>query len=265
MINLIGVPYDDNSSFLKGPAFAPARIRLMDVEGSANRYAENGLEVKEGVVYKDCGDMKFEGSNPEKAFQTIYWTMQSLLKEGNKVLSIGGDHSVSFPLIKAHAEQYEGLHILHLDAHADLYDNFDDNPYSHASPFARLMETGNIASLTQVGIRTFNTHQKEQADKFGVKVVEMKKFNMNFLHTLKGPLYISLDLDVLDPAFAPGISHHEPGGLSSRQLIHIIQNIPSNVDIIGADIVEYNPIRDLNNMTAMVGYKMMKEIMAKMG
>jgi arginase family enzyme len=90
----------------------------------------------------------------------------------------------------------------------------------------------------------------------------MKYFNTDFIIKLKSPLYISIDLDVLDPAFAPGISHHEPGGMTTRELINIIQKI--EVNIIGADIVEYNPIRDVNNMTAMVGYKILKELISKM-
>jgi arginase family enzyme len=90
----------------------------------------------------------------------------------------------------------------------------------------------------------------------------MKDFNTEFIQKLKSPLYISIDLDVLDPAFAPGISHHEPGGMTTRELINIIQKIEAN--IIGADIVEYNPIRDVNNMTAMVGYKILKELISKM-
>ena len=90
----------------------------------------------------------------------------------------------------------------------------------------------------------------------------MKDFNLDFIETLKEPLYISLDLDVLDPAFAPGISHHEPGGLTTRTLISIIQSI--NVPIVGADIVELNPKRDINNMTAMVAYKLFKELVSKM-
>ncbi len=262
MIQLIGVPYDSNSSFLKGPSYAPQRIRLMEKEGSANNFSESGLEVLENVVYKDQGDIAFEDTNPEKAFTTINKAISNLLVDGSKILSFGGDHSVSFPIISAFADKYEKVNILHFDAHADLYDNFDNNPYSHASPFARLMETGKINSLTQVGIRTLNTHQAEQAKKFNVNVIEMKDFSEDFINTLEGPLYISLDLDVLDPAFAPGISHHEPGGMSTRQLISVIQKIKAQV--IGADIVEYNPIRDINNMTAMVAYKLAKELMAKM-
>jgi agmatinase len=262
MIKIIGIPFDANSSFLKGPSYAPQRIRLMDKEGSANSFSESGLEVTENYNYQDCGDILFNDTNPEKAFTAIKNKIANLLKDDSKVISIGGDHSVSFPIISAFADKFEGLNILHLDAHADLYDNFDNNPYSHASPFARIMETGKINSLTQVGIRTFSTHQREQAAKFGVKVIEMKDFDFNFIKNLQAPLYVSLDLDVLDPAFAPGISHHEPGGMTTRELIKIIQNIP--VEIIGADIVEYNPIRDINNMTAMVAYKLLKEFVAKM-
>ena len=262
MIKLTGIPYDNNSSFLKGPALAPARIRLMDKDGSANSFAENGMEIKEGIAYEDTGDIFFEDPRPEYAFVTIRKTISQLLQDDHKIISLGGDHSISYPVIDAFTEKYSDLHILHLDAHGDLYDNFDNNPFSHASPFARIMEQGKVKSLTQVGIRTLTTHQKEQAKKFGVSIIEMKDFNFDFIINLLSPLYISLDLDVLDPAFAPGVSHHEPGGLNTRELIKIIQQI--NVPIVGADIVEYNPVRDINNMTAMVAYKLLKEIISKM-
>ncbi|MES1222309.1 MAG: agmatinase [Bacteroidota bacterium] len=262
MIKVIGIPYDNNSSFLKGPALAPQRIRLMDTEGSANSFAENGMEIKNGTTYSDEGDIVFADSNPEKAFTTIQGKIKALLNDNYKIISLGGDHSISYPVIDAFSHKYEKLNILHLDAHGDLYDNFDNNPFSHASPFARIMEKGKINSLTQVGIRTLTTHQRQQAEKFGVRIIEMKDFSFSFIATLQSPLYISLDIDVLDPAFAPGISHHEPGGMSTRELLKIIQQITA--PIVGADIVEYNPVRDINNMTAMVAYKLMKELVSKM-
>lgn len=262
MIQLLGIPYDSNSSFLKGPSLAPARIRLMEQEGSANSFAESGLEVIAGRSYIDQGDIQFPTTDPKKAFAIIKENIRERLQASDKVLSIGGDHSVSWPILDAYTDKYPGLHILHLDAHTDLYENFDDNPFSHASPFARLAEKKKAGSITQVGIRTLTTHHREQAKKFGISIIEMKDFNFDFIQKLEGPLYISLDLDVLDPAFAPGVSHHEPGGLSTRQLLQIIQSI--NIEVVGADIVEYNPTRDTNNMTAMVGYKMMKELVAKM-
>jgi agmatinase len=262
MIKLIGIPYDGNSSYLKGPALAPTRIRLMDAEGSANRFCENGVEIVEGVNYIDLGNMTFPDNNPEWVYRKIKQTILNELTLQDKIISFGGDHSISFPVIEAHTNMYNNLNVLHFDAHADLYDNFDDNPFSHASPFARLMEKGIIKSLTQVGVRTLNRHQREQAQKFKVNVIEMKDYKIDFIKTLKSPLYISLDLDVLDPSFAPGISHHEPGGLSTRELISMIQQI--NVPIVGADIVELNPTRDVNNATAMVAYKLFKEIASKM-
>lgn len=262
MIKVIGIPYDNNSSYLKGPSLAPPKIRLMETEGSANRFCEFGKEIVEGENYQDLGDIEFNDEDSISAYRKISDTLTTLVSRTDKIISIGGDHSVSFPIIEAHAKHYKNLNVLHLDAHADLYDDFEGNPYSHASPFARLMETGLLKSLTQVGIRTFNTHQREQAKRFNVNVIEMKDFNMDFMSGLEGPLYISLDIDVLDPAYAPGISHHEPGGMTTRQLISIIQNI--NVPIIGADIVELNPIRDVDNRTAMVAYKLLKELISKM-
>jgi arginase len=262
MLKLLGIPFDKNSSYLQGPALAPPLIRKMDTDGSANRFAENGMCIAVNENYIDEGDLNLESASSAEAFTIIKESVSNHIKKGDKLICLGGDHSVSYPIIDAHAVNYQPIYILHLDAHADLYENFEDNPYSHASPFARLMETGKISSLTQVGIRTLNTHQREQAIKYGVKIIEMKDFNVSFINNLSPPLYISLDLDVLDPAYAPGVSHHEPGGLSTRQLISIIH--PINVPIIGADIVEYNPARDVNNMTAMVAYKLFKEIAAKM-
>lgn len=262
MIKVIGIPYDANSSFLKGPALAPSRIRLMERDGSANAYAESGLEIVDGITHQDVGDLYFDTANAEKVFGLIKQTIAENLTGAVKIVTLGGDHSITYPVIAAYTKSYSNLHILHIDAHADLYDNFDGNPYSHASPFARIMEKGIINSLTQVGIRTLNTHQREQAKKFDVSVIEMKDLDFGFVKKLKGPLYISLDLDGLDPAYAPGVSHHEPGGLSTRDVISMIQKI--EVPIVGADIVEYNPTRDYGNTTAMVAYKLLKELIAKM-
>jgi arginase len=262
MIKLIGIPYDANSSFLRGPAQAPARIRLMEKEGSANLYAEGGKEIRPGVEYKDLGDLAFPDPDPQLGYAIIHNKVKEELNKEDKTICFGGDHSVSFPIIDAYSEYIPGLNVLHLDAHGDLYENFEDNPFSHASPFARLLEKGKIASLTQVGLRTLTDHQREQIKKYNVSIVEAKDFNYSFMKKLQGPLYISLDIDVLDPAYAPGVSHHEPGGLSTRQVLNIIQNL--EVEIVGADIVEYNATRDLHNMTAMVAYKLFKEIVTKM-
>ncbi len=241
---------------------APSKFREMDVSGSANRFSELRKAIIPGKSYIDAGDLNCQNELPEAAYLKIKETIMTHLREGARLISLGGDHSISYPIIEAHAVRYPKINVLQIDAHADLYQDFEGNPYSHASPFARLLEKGLISSLTQVGIRSMTDHLYEQAEKYGVRCIEMKDFGMGFLKELEGPLYLSLDMDAFDPAFAPGVSHHEPGGLTSRQVIDIIHNI--EVEIVGADIVELNPERDLNDVTAMLAYKLFKEICTKM-
>jgi arginase family enzyme len=154
------------------------------------------------------------------------------------------------------------LNILHLDAHPDLYDELDGNRRSHACPFARIMEEKLATRLVQVGIRTMNPHQRQQAERFNVEVIDMRHWQPGIPLEFDGPVYLSLDLDVLDPAFAPGVSHHEPGGLSTREVIHLIHSLKA--PLVGADIVEYNPQRDPVGMTAMTAAKLLKEVVACM-
>ena len=122
------------------------------------------------------------------------------------------------------------------------------------------MERQLASRLVQVGIRTLNTHQREQAERFGVEVHQTKDWQGPEQLNLSGPLYVSIDIDALDPAYAPGVSHHEPGGLSVRQILDVIHSL--DLPIIGADIVEYNPSRDINDMTGMVAAKLYKEMCA---
>lgn len=165
-------------------------------------------------------------------------------------------------MVKAFARKYAGLTIFHFDAHPDLYDEFEGNRLSHACPLARIMEAGLAKRLVQLGIRTINRHQREQAQKFGVEVVEMRA--LPALEKLKsvGPIYITFDMDVLDPAFAPGVSHREPGGMSVREAIAHLHAIGG--EIVGADLVEFNPVRDVAGVTATVAAKILKEILGKM-
>lgn len=249
-----GIQYDEKSSYQRGSALAPPLIREALNAGSMNLFAEDGRSIENAM--EDKGD--FEISD----YFDIEQITKKHLDSNHKIFTLGGDHSVTFPIIKAHHEQYPTLDILHIDAHADLYDDFEGDKYSHACPFARIMEHKFAARLVQVGIRTLNTHQAEQADKFGVEIHQMKDLDLTRIRHFDNPLYISLDMDAFDPAFAPGVSHHEPGGLSSRQVIQLIQNI--DAEVIGADIVEYNPSRDVQKMTAFLAAKMMKEILAKM-
>ncbi len=168
------------------------------------------------------------------------------------------------------ARHHPSLAILHVDAHGDLYDEFAGDRYSHACPFARIMEEGLAARLTQVGIRTMTGHQRAQADRFGVEVIDMRRWtegvrpfaeSRTALPALPA-LYLSIDLDGIDPAFAPGVSHREPGGLSVRDVIALIHAVPGT--IVGADVVELNPSQDLGGVTAQVAAKIVKEIAGTM-
>ncbi|NAS32184.1 agmatinase [Flavobacteriaceae bacterium R38] len=254
-INVQGIKFDKKSSYQQGPGLAPPLIREALHCGSMNLFAENGITIETGQI-TDKGD--FEISE--------YFDIEKItgghLEEDAKIFTLGGDHSITYPIIKALHSKHPVIDILHIDAHADLYDNYEGDKYSHACPFARIMETGGVERLVQVGIRTLNTHQIEQAEKFNVEIHPMKDLKLDAISKFKNPLYISLDIDAFDPAYAPGVSHHEPGGLTSREVIRLIQNV--DAEVIGADIVEYNPNRDFQNMTAFLAAKMMKEILAKM-
>lgn len=254
-VRIQGIKFDEKSSFQRGPRLAPPLIREAFYCPSANMSAENGLPI-EASRLDDKGDFTIGD------YFEIERITRKHLEDGTKLLTLGGDHSITFPIIKAHHKHYPKLDILQIDAHSDLYDEFEGDRYSHACPFARIMENGFAARLVQVGVRTLNPHQKEQAERFGVEIHPMKGLNLQAIRTFKNPLYISLDLDGIDPAFAPGVSHHEPGGLSSRQVIELIQNL--DAEIVGADIVEYNPDRDFKGMTAYLAAKLMKELLSKM-
>lgn len=258
-VTLLGIPFDDYSSHLKGTAEAPQKIREALFSDSSNTFAENGINIVAADKFYDAGDLNFEGGD-EKYWQ-IDEAVTQLLNKNTRPLSLGGDHSVTYPILIALNEKYSDINILQFDAHPDLYDEFEGNRYSHACPFARIMENGLAGRLVQVGIRTANDHQRKQAKRFGAEVAGLHDEPGKVVSNLEGPVYISLDMDVLDPAFAPGISHPEPGGLSTRRVLDIIHAI--DAEIIGADIVEYNPVRDVNGVTAMTAAKFVKEIAGK--
>ena len=260
MVAVIGIPSDENSSFLRGASRAPRKIRQVLNDGSANLCSEKGIDFGEELRFIDLGDMDmFKGMD---MFANIESRIESLLDQGLYVLSLGGDHAITYPILKIYGQRYERLNILHFDAHPDLYQTFEGNPYSHACPFARIMEENLASRLVQIGIRTLNGHQRKQVERFGVEVFEMRQWRAETTISFDGPVYLTLDLDALDPAFAPGVSHREPGGLSTRDILHVIQNI--DAPIVGADIVEFNPRQDVQDLTAVVAAKFLKEISAQM-
>jgi agmatinase len=254
---LLGIPWDASSSYLRGAAGAPPLIRAALASPASNGWSESLRDVAGALA--DAGDLELPGDAPREAIER---GARDVIARGGRPLSLGGDHSVTYPLLRAVRPSHPRLTLLHVDAHADLYDEFEGDRYSHACPFARIMEEGLADRLVQVGIRTLNPHQRAQADRFGVEVIDMRAWAAGRRPEVDGPVYLSLDLDGLDPAFAPGVSHREPGGLSVREVVSLVQGITGT--LVGADVVEYNPARDPTGVTAAVAAKLVKEIASRM-
>jgi arginase len=259
---LIGLPYDASSSFQRGPADAPPAIREALWSPSANSWTELGVNIGlEGRV-ADAGDLDLGNCAPADARRTIENGIARLLTLGTRPVSLGGDHSVTYPVLRAVRRHAPRLTIVHVDAHPDLYDEFDGDRFSHACPFARIMEEGLADRLVQVGIRTATGHQRAQARRFGVEVIEMRHVRDDLRIALDTPVYISVDLDALDPAFVPGVSHREPGGMSVRQLLSLLQSI--DAPVVAADVVELNPRNDPSGGSAVVAGKVLRELLGVM-
>lgn len=256
-VAIIGVPFDKNESFLQGPALAPQRIRETLHNTAANLWTEKLVDLGSSTGWVDVGDVALSGNMA----QDVETAVTQLLAEQTKPLTLGGDHSITYPIIKAMARRFPNLTILQIDAHPDLYDELDGSRTSHACPFARIMENNLAARLVQIGIRTLNAHQKAQAERFHVEIIPMTGWSLDKMPALTPPLYLTLDLDGIDPAFAPGVSHHEPGGFTTRQVLDIIHALPP---LVGADIVEFNPHRDPVGITAALAAKLLKELIGHM-
>lgn len=255
---LIGIPYDASSSFRRGSAAAPPLIREAMHSPSGNSFTELGVDVSNLV---DAGDMLLD-EQPAAARTQIQNDIAAILGRGHQPIGIGGDHSITYPIMRAIAQHHAGVTILQIDAHGDLYDEFQRDRYSHACPFARMMEERLCGRLVQVGIRSLTPHQRDQIARFNVECIEMQDFARGSRPRINGPVYLSIDLDGLDPAFAPGVSHREPGGLTVRDVLGLIHD--SSGRIVGADVVECNPSQDPSGMTAAVAAKLVREIAGTM-
>lgn len=253
----MGLPTDSHSSFVRGTAKGPPAIRAALHSSHSHLTATNGLQMDE--ILRDFGDAGLREDTGD--FERMVEAAAQAFRAGPAVV-LGGDHAVTYPVLAGIAAA--GIappQIVHIDAHSDLYDDYEGDPLSHASPFARIMERGLAAGLTQLGIRTPNAHLLSQIERFGVRAFSPDEHAAGVAALSRGPTYISIDLDGLDPAFAPGVAHHEPGGLTTREVLEVIWKTPGPV--IGGDIVELNPDRDVGGMTATLAAKLLKELAAR--
>ena len=259
-VSILGIPTDVNSSYLRGSAKAPPVIRAALWNEGGNSFTESGLDLRAPGVFVDAGDLVLSETPEDRA--TIEGGIGAILDDGSRALALGGDHSITFPIVAAYAKRFPQLRIVHIDAHPDLYPEFQGNRYSHACPFARILEETSVQTLVQIGIRTMSDRQRTVAQRFGVKVFGPSQLAEAASALPSGAVYVTLDLDGLDPAFAPGVSHREPGGLTVREALDIVRRIPGTV--VGADIVELNPDEDVRGVTAGVAAKFAKEFIDRM-
>ncbi len=255
-IAVLGVPFDEKSSYLRGAAQGPAAVRAVSTGKCYCGWTELGVNLEEDTVLVDLGDVDTSG-DMDKSFTLIEKGVAAILDKGAVPIVLGGDHSITYPVLKAFARRFKPLDVLHFDAHPDLYDDLYGDRLSHACPFARIVEDGLAASVVQVGVRAITAAHRARALKGGVRMVEMKDIQDPLHLRFANPVYVSFDMDALDPAFAPGVSHHEPGGLTTRQAVQIIQSLKGR--IVGLDVVELNPSRDPSGITAAAAFKIVKE------
>ncbi len=214
------------------------------------------VNLAEAWSYLDLGDI--EGKSFEDIVSSVEGRISSIYR-GQKFLFLGGDHSITYAtfrgLRKASGQEF-GL--VYFDAHPDCYEIYDGNPYSHACTVRRLVEEGYVKDVVMIGIRAATRQQMEFAREKGMKIFSVDEIDE--IDSM-GRAYISFDIDVLDPAFAPGSSNPEPGGLSTRELIRLIKKL--DLDLIAFDIVEVNPEFDHSGITCFAAAKIIREVLGK--
>lgn len=257
-VSLLGIPNDDNSAMMKGAAEAPAPIRAELHSDAHSLWTETGIDLNE--AFNDHGDIRFDSARDP--WDIIEETVGRVLDIGDPLICLGGDHAITHPVMRAVRRRHKSLTILHIDAHPDIYDVYEGNRRSQTSSFARIMEEGLTDRLIQVGLRTINGHHRDQFKRFGVEVIEAGRCSEDLRFDIRTPIFISMDIDALDPAHAPGVTYREPGGLTVRQVVNLLHRLDQ--PIVAADIVEYNPRCDISNLTANVAAKLLKEIAGMM-
>lgn len=255
---ILGVPLDDTGSFRPGTRFAPLHVRLMSrvlEEYSVYR----GKDLRE-ISYYDAGDLLLTPGNILSSLETIEEKVSSLLEKGKKPFLIGGEHTLTLGAVKGCLKHYKELAVIYFDAHADLRSSYLGVNLSHAS-VAYILQNLKGVELYQFGVRSADREELSRLKKEGLLPFSLLKGLKNALQHLEGrPLYITLDIDVVDPAFAPGVSAPEPGGVSSGELLEIFSCLePLKEQVVAFDLVEICPPYDPGQITALLGAKILRE------
>ncbi|HUT82611.1 MAG TPA: agmatinase [Candidatus Bathyarchaeia archaeon] len=273
----LGIPWDKSSSFRYGAIQGPEYIRHATSGKLYNPYSETGKNLCDIWQIFDIGDAPLENSSEMEAKAKIEALISRHNKYDMRFFFLGGDHLTTyftFTALKKIKDLRMGL--IYIDAHPDLYEHYEGNPFSHACVVKRIIDDTNIEpeSIFQVGIRATTPEQQEYANSIGIKTITTKdihqKGSTSIADTIKQSLpkylngvYLSVDLDVLDPAYAPGVGNPEPGGLNTRELIEFIQGL-QGIKLQGFDIVELNPKFDFSGISAFAAAKLVKELLGIM-
>lgn len=259
-IVLFGIPFDGTTSFRPGTRFAMQAIRP-DSYGLETYSPYLKKDLEKYAIY-DGGDLEMPLGNTQKSMDTILEYTRSVVQDNKKFLMVGGEHLVSFPTIQAAYEKYPDLHVIHIDAHTDLRDEFLGEKLSHAAVIRRCHDFLGDGRIFQFGIRSGTEQEFEWAK-------EHTYLEPFYLNTLKDiveklrdvPVYITIDLDVLDPSVLPGTGTPEPGGITYRELLEAIGHFQTLNNIVAADVVELSPQYDPSGASTAVACKTIREML----
>ncbi|GAB3142381.1 agmatinase [Amycolatopsis stemonae] len=260
-VAVVGVPFDSGVSYRPGARFGPAAVR------EASRllrpyHPELDVSPFEERQVVDAGDIAINPFNIGEAIETLQQEAEALQADGTRLVTVGGDHTIALPLLRAAAKKHGPVALLHFDAHLDTWDTYFGEPYTHGTPFRRASEEGilDTSALSHVGTRgpLYGKRDLEEDRRLGFGIVTsgdvLRRGVAETVDALRQrigdrPLYVSVDIDVLDPAHAPGTGTPEAGGMTSRELLEILRGL-RDLNLIGADVVELAPAYDHAEITA---------------
>ncbi len=259
---LYGMPMDWTVSYRPGSRFGPTRIREVSI--GLEEYSPYLDRELEEVKYFDAGDIPLPFGNPQRSLNMIEEYIDQLLAADKFPLGMGGEHLVSWPVMKSMYKKYPDLAIIHMDAHTDLREEYEGEPLSHSTPIRKVAELIGPENVYSFGIRSGMKEEFQWAKENGMHISKFEVLEplKEILPTLAGrPVYVTIDIDVLDPAHAPGTGTVDAGGITSKELLASIHAIAkSDLRIVGGDLVEVAPIYDPSEQTANTASKLIREM-----
>ena len=259
---IYGMPMDYTVSFRPGSRFGPAAIRRSSV--GLEEYSPYLDKHLEEVAYFDAGDLLLPFGNAGKSLELIGEYVQKLLNDGKVPVGLGGEHLVSWPVIREVFAKYPELKLIHIDAHADLREQYEGEPLSHSTPIRKAANLIGGKNVYQFGIRSGMREEfawgRENVNFFPFEVLEPLR---KVLPDFEGkPVYVTIDIDVLDPSAAPGTGTAEAGGITSKELLAAVHAIAgSGANVVGFDLVEVAPVYDPTEQTPIVAAKLIREML----